>query len=162
MSQIRIERTIDAPRSEVWRHLADLGSHSTWMKDAVEIRFLSQETEGLGTVMEVPTRVGPLRTTDIIEINEWTEGSSMSVQHSGLVSGEGSFNLSDGSPTILTWTETLTFPWWWGGRFGAAVAAPILKRIWRGNLDRFATLVESGARSRTSDEPEEAPGPDHD
>ena len=52
------------------------------------------------------------------------------------MTGRGRFTLSgtgDGG-TRFTWEERLRFPWWMAGPFGAVVAAPVLRIIWRRNL----------------------------
>lgn len=96
--------------------------------------------------MEVPTRVGPLRTRDVIEVIEWTEERSITVSHHGLVKGVGKFILEDADGhTTLTWNEELEFPWWLGGRLTAWLARPVLKRIWSGNLQRFSENVDETA-----------------
>jgi hypothetical protein len=88
--------------------------------------------------MRVPTRVGPFRTTDMMTVVEWEEGRSIAVEHLGAVSGLGRFEIrTSGHGTELTWSETLRFPWWLGGRLGAFLARPILRQVWRGNLERF-------------------------
>jgi carbon monoxide dehydrogenase subunit G len=137
--KIRIQEEIPAPRKEVWRALSDLGSHAAWMKDAEEIEFLGESRSGVGTRMRVPTGVGPLRTRDVMEITGWVEGESMSVSHRGVVRGTGQFRLEGQGPTVVIWEESLRFPWWLGGPITAMAARPILKRIWVGNLRRFAT-----------------------
>ena len=141
---IEISHPIDAPRTDVWSELSDLSSHAEWMKDAVSIEFLSDTTSGVGTRMLVPTRVGPLRTEDVIEVVGWEEGTSIAVDHRGLVTGTGEFRLEGDSPTIVVWRETLAFPWWLGGRITAALAGPVLRWIWAGNLRRFAERVVAG------------------
>jgi carbon monoxide dehydrogenase subunit G len=136
--------TIDIPASpdRVWAELADLESHHLWMADAGEIRFEDQQTSGIGTRMLVPTRVGPIRTTDLMTVTEWDEGRAIGVDHVGAVSGSGRFEVEPvGSGTRLTWSEQLRFPWWLGGVVGAWVAGPVLKRIWKGNLNRLAARV---------------------
>ncbi len=135
---IRVAKSISATRAVVWSELADLATHASWMKDAVEIEFLGEKQSGVGTTMRVPTRVGPFRTTDIIEVTGWVEGESISVDHKGLVSGSGRFSLAGDNPTLVIWDETLRFPWWLGGPIAAAFGRPILRAIWAGNLERFA------------------------
>ena len=118
------------------------------MADAVSIRFLSADRRGLGTSFACETRLGPLRTTDIMEITEWSPPSRMGVSHSGAVTGEGLFELHEAAPgasTRLVWTEDLRLPWWLGGPLGAVAARPLLRGVWKRNLARLAHRVESTA-----------------
>lgn len=163
-----METTVAAPPAEVWRRLADIGDHVTWMADAAEIRFTSDRRSGVGTVFECETRLGPLRTTDVMEVTEWRDAAAMGVRHTGLFTGTGRFALEpartgvtrDGAAgeaapapgasagagaTVLSWEEDLVFPWWLGGPVGAWAARPILRWVWRGNLRRFAALVTADA-----------------
>lgn len=144
MAQIRALRHIDAKSSVVWTELADLGSHAEWMKDATGIEFVSEQTRGVGTVMEVATKVGPLRTLDRIEVTKWVEGQSIEVVHRGLVRGEGALSVeTSGTGSLVSWVERLSFPWWLGGAITAWLAKPILAAIWRGNLGRLASRATS-------------------
>jgi hypothetical protein len=113
------------------------------MADAAAIRFTGDRRAGVGTTFECETRIGPLRTTDLMEVTEWRERRAMGVRHVGLFTGTGRFLLrrSPRGRTRLTWDEDLRFPWWLGGPVGAVVAAPVLRAVWRGNLRRLAALV---------------------
>ena len=138
-----METIVAAPPAEVWRRLADIDDHVTWMADAAAITFTGDRRTGVGTVFECETRLGPLRTTDVMEITEWREAAAMGVRHRGLFTGTGRFELSPAGEggTVLSWEEDLVFPWWLGGPLGAWVARPVLRAVWRGNLRRFAGLV---------------------
>ena len=139
---ISVSATVDATPGRVWGELADLASHSEWMKDAESIVFTSDQTRGVGTTMDVKTRVGPLRTIDVVEVTNWVEGQSIEIAHHGLVEGRGSLEvLPDQEASVVTWTEELTFPWWVGGGLTAMVAKPLLTRIWLANLDRLGLRV---------------------
>ncbi len=141
-----IEITIryEAPAAAVWSELADLASHSEWMADAGAIEFVDSKTEGLGTQMRVPTRIGPFQTTDIMTVVEWEEGRTVGVEHVGAVSGVGRFVVeASRSGSVLTWSERLRFPWWLGGPIGAWIAQPLLRHIWRGNLRRLGERLVS-------------------
>lgn len=143
MTAITLNLAIHASPEEVWAHLSDLSSHSNWMSDAGEIDFLSDERRGVGTIMRVPTRVGPLHTNDVMTVVEWEECHRITVEHEGAVAGRGSFEiLPIAEGTSLTWTESLSFPWWFGGSIGSRLAAPILRRIWHKNLGRLKETVE--------------------
>jgi uncharacterized protein YndB with AHSA1/START domain len=144
MAHIEISQHINASPDQVWTALADLASHSEWMRDARSIEFLTESRRGEGTRMEVETVVGPFRTTDIMEVVGWDEGRSIDVVHQGLVTGTGRLSISDvDGTTTLTWAETLTFPLWLGGGLTAWFARPVLRSIWKGNLRRFDQLVSS-------------------
>ncbi|QGG94620.1 SRPBCC family protein [Actinomarinicola tropica] len=145
MPSIRTSIRIPAPPARVWQELADISTHVEWMADAVAIRFTTDQQEGVGTTFECDTKVGPLRLVDVMEVTSWEDERRMGVRHVGLVTGTGEFTLTpagaDGGLTDLTWTESLVFPWYLGGPLGARVATPVLRRIWEGNLRRFARRI---------------------
>lgn len=138
MARIEVSRDLPVRHDLVWDALADLGSHAEWMKDAESLEFTSEQRRGVGTSMRVATRVGPFRTMDILSVTGWTEGESIDVEHTGLVTGTGTLAATrlNGS-TRVSWVENLTFPWWLGGGVTAVVAKPILTAIWKGNLERL-------------------------
>lgn len=136
MARIRVATTLEAPPERVWAELEDIGSHVTWMADAVAIRFLSDQRQGQGTRFECDTRVGPITLTDVMEITEWAPGRAMGVDHLGVVGGTGRFTLTPAGAgrTRFQWEEQLRFPRWMGGRLGASLGRPALAWIWRRNL----------------------------
>ncbi len=131
---------VDLPASieTVWDEAARLESHVEWMADAHAIGFLTEQRHGAGTRMEVETRIGPLRTRDVMEVVAWEPPRRIEVTHKGLFQGTGQFLLEpvDGG-TRFTWEERLRFPWFLGGPLGARIARPILAWVWRRNLRRF-------------------------
>lgn len=134
---------IAAPIAVVWREAADLPSHAEWMADAESIEFETDQRAGIGTVMRVETVVGPLRTTDRMEVTDWVEGESIGVEHSGLVTGRGHFRLSPvAGGTRFMWTEELSFPLYLGGPVTAFLAKPVLGFIWRRNLRGLKHRIE--------------------
>lgn len=140
---IEVSVFISAPPDEVWAEVEQVERHAEWMADAESIEFLSETNRGVGTKMKVLTRVGPLRTTDVMEFTAWDAPHRMAIHHQGLVTGEGAFTLepTDGA-TQFTWRETLTFPWYLGGPITAFFAAPVLRQIWKRNLGRLAARFE--------------------
>lgn len=136
MTLIRVETELAAGVDHVWEDVCDISSHVEWMHDAESIVFTSEQREGFGTTFDCLTKIGPIRLTDRMEITEWTEKEAIGVRHVGLVTGEGRFTLTatGDNRTRFVWTETLHFPWWLGGRIGSLFGKPILRRVWRRNL----------------------------
>ena len=145
MPGIRVSTVIDAPPSAVWRAIEDVGSHTEWMEDAVAIRFRGRQRSGVGTTFECDTRVGPFGLTDVMEITEWRPRRSMGVRHVGIVTGSGRFTLRRvrGGRTRFTWKESLSFPWYLGGPFGAVVGGEVLRVVWKRNLRNLRRVVET-------------------
>lgn len=146
MTRIVVTAEFDASPDEVWHAVEHVDTHVDWMADAEVIRFLTEQTVGVGTRFECVTKVGPIRLTDQMEITAWEPGRGMGVRHSGLVTGDGRFTITpigDGRRSRFSWEEELTFPWWLAGPVGSAIGGPVvLKRIWKGNLRRLKPLVE--------------------
>ena len=117
------------------------------MHDAVAIRFVSDQTRGVGTAFLCDTKVGPIRLTDKMEITEWVPGKAMGVKHVGIVTGTGVFTLeplNNGARTLFQWEEELVFPWFLGGPLGAFVGGKIvLRQIWKRNLRGLAALCKN-------------------
>lgn len=150
--RIKVTTTIEAPPSAVWDAVGDISSHVEWMADATAIRFTTRQTSGVGTTFDCDTAVGPFRLTDRMEVTEWEPRRVMGVRHHGLVGGDGRFTLKGirGGRTRFTWEERLDFPLWFGGPAGALVARPVLRRIWRSNLEGLKSRVESDGAPRTT------------
>ncbi len=139
MSRVRVSIDIAATPDIVWADVESLESHVEWMADAERIDFDGEQRSGVGTVMRVLTKVGPLRTVDVIRVTTWEVARSIGVRHEGLVTGTGEFRLEPISGgTRFLWTEELEMPWYLGGAVGAVAAKPILTAIWRRNLKRLA------------------------
>ena len=145
--RITVAVDIDRPPEEVWADLHHIDRHVDWMADAVAIEFTSEHRQGVGVTFDTTTRIGPLTTTDRMRVTEWDEGKVIGVRHEGAVAGEGRFVLqprAGGVGTHFQWTEELHLPWYFGGRLGELVAAPLLRAFWRRNLKRLQRRLESG------------------
>jgi len=140
-----VATVIERTPAEVWADVRDISSHVTWMQDAAEIRFVSDQHEGLGATFECDTKIGPLSLTDVMEITSWEDERRMGVRHVGLVEGTGEFTLSavGSRSTEFRWEEDLTFPWYFGGPVGAFCSRPVLRWVWNRNLTRLKVRIES-------------------
>jgi hypothetical protein len=146
MTRVRVEVEIDATPDQTWVHIADVTTHTEWMRDAQAIRLLGEQREGVGTRYECDTKIGPLTLTDVMEIIDWRPGVAMGVRHEGVVTGAGLFTLAPidlDRRTRFAWTEELRFPWWLAGTVGASIGGhTVLSSIWSGNLRELKRLVE--------------------
>ena len=146
MARVRCEIEIDALPDEVWAHVADIERHTDWMRDAHEIRMLTEQTSGVGTRYECDTKIGPLKLTDVMEIIDWRPAVALGVRHEGVVTGAGLFTLTPidlDRRTRFAWTEELRFPWWLAGPFGATVGGhTVLSAIWNRNLRDLKAQIE--------------------
>ena len=142
---INVSTTINTSIDEVWKEVSVLKNHTNWMKDAVNIEFLNEKTEGLGAEMKVLTKVGPIKLFDYMTVTEWIEKKSIGVDHVGIVTGKGKFTLIklEEEKTKFLWEETLKFPIYLAGPIGEFFGSPILKLIWRNNLKGLKELFES-------------------
>ncbi len=170
--KIHVGVHIAASPADVWYAIQDVESHTEWMRDAVAIRFLGHQRQGAGTRFVCDTKIGPFSLSDVMEITEWSPGQRMGVRHSGLVAGEGAFTLvkvesgedeggdretagqgdeQDASTTkdastahtYFQWEEKLRFPWRLGGPVTALAAWPVLRSMWKGNLQRLKAKIEN-------------------
>ncbi|MSZ98426.1 MAG: hypothetical protein F2583_05680, partial [Actinobacteria bacterium] len=79
MSHIIVKIEINASPERVWQIVEPIERHVDWMHDAVAIRFVSEQTRGVGTAFLCDTKVGPIKLTDKMEITQWVPGSAMGV-----------------------------------------------------------------------------------
>lgn len=142
MSVIEVQARYAVSLEQVWAELARVDRHVVWMSDAVTIEFTTPQREGIGTAFRCTTKVGPIITRDVMTITEWVEGTTMGVNHVGLIKGRGSFSLrGDQNATTLTWREQFSFPWWAAGPLGSLFAKPVLARLWAKNLQRLGAVL---------------------
>jgi hypothetical protein len=102
VGRITVSADFDAPPAAVWSVLEPVERHVDWMADAESIRFLDDQTRGVGTRFECVTVVGPIRLADVMEITEWQPERRMGVRHDGVVTGPAASrsnrSTADGGP----------------------------------------------------------------
>ncbi len=144
--EVRTSAIIACPRARVWKVLTDVQRQPEWMRDALSVEILTAGPLRVGSRMRVPTRIGFLRTTDLMEVTAFEPPERWRVVHQGLVTGEGTFTLHeiDGDrSTRVEWDERLAAPLGAIGRFGMTLFRPILRRQFEADLDRLRRLCES-------------------
>jgi Polyketide cyclase / dehydrase and lipid transport len=138
---LRVQVTAAAPVECVFEVLTDWPRHSEWMP------FTRAEGgQGVGAALTGWTGLGPVGFADTMVITEWVPGGRVAVRHTGrLVRGDAWFVmeplLSGGSRIV--WAEHLELPFGALGRFGWALAGPVLHCFMRVGLRRLARLAET-------------------
>lgn len=145
MAHIEVGIDLDASPQQVWKIVEPVERHVDWMADAVAIRFVNEQTRGVGTAFLCDTKVGPIKLTDRMEITEWVPEKVMGVRHVGVVTGTGQFTLApldSGARTRFVWAEELKFPWWLGGPIGEIIGGKLVMGfIWKRNLRELKKIV---------------------
>jgi hypothetical protein len=140
---LAISLSIPAPRTEVWKSIADWPSQGEWMLQT-KVWVTSERTTGVGTSIAAFT--GPLYKfyprfkspglLDLMTVTRWEEPARCDVSHHGkILKGSGSFILTEESAnsTRFDWSETIEAP-----RALFLLAAPFLYVGVRISLARFA------------------------
>ena len=66
--RIKVSTIINQPLEIVWDEVKIMENHVNWMQDAANIDFLSENTSGIDTKMNVLTKVGPITLLSLIHI----------------------------------------------------------------------------------------------
>ncbi len=133
---------IDAPIERVWSVLADVEGQPRWMREMTEVQLLDGGPLGVGTRAQATVSILGMTTTDPVTITAFEAPTRFAIRHEGDFTGHGEMTLEpgpDGSTTIVRWDETLVapvMPYAW-----AVAAAPVLGRLFQGDLERLRDLV---------------------
>ena len=161
MARVEERVHIHRPTEQVWQLLVRWEDQPAWMQDAQSVTVTSDQREGVGTVIHVPTNIAlGLVVPDEMRVTEWVEGEKSAVLHTGpIIKGHGAFELT---PTRLAdGRQGSLFPWWEQidallGRLGDVsarnVAVPYVSHIFRRSLRALKQVAE--------DEIPEQPVPD--
>lgn len=142
---MRVQAFGDLPASpeRVWLSIERWEEQSQWIRDAVWVRLLTPEREGVGARIEVLNRVlhVPLF-TEQLEVVGWEPPRTIVMAHRSFVRGTGIWSLEpvDGS-TRFTWTEELSLPIPVLGELALLVYRPFLRRLMRGSLANLQRLI---------------------
>lgn len=141
--RLREQIHIDAPAVAVWAALADWERQAAWMPDVAWMRLVSRERE-LGARLQVRTRIfGVPAVTDLLVVTGWRPPERMEIEHRGLVTGRGVWDLSvEGDGTRFTWTEEMSMPPPWLGELAMRVYAPFQALMLRRSLSNLKREVE--------------------
>jgi uncharacterized protein YndB with AHSA1/START domain len=145
---VHITTTVALSRTpaQVWPFLVDWERLPRWMGEMRDVRITSARREGVGVEAIATVRIAGISTRDRIRVTRWEPPNVLEIAHLGWVKGTGQLQLSpvrNGSG--LEWCETLLPPWGALGRLGMRAILPLMRRVFRRDLERLKRLVEEHA-----------------
>jgi hypothetical protein len=149
MARIELRTFIRAPEDHVWQVITDLSGQVRWMEDIHKLEIASEVKSGVGTVMNVTTKLFGLPVVrDVMEVVTWERPRKLEVIHKGQLTGSGAFRLQPApGGTIFLWEEQFDPPLGPLGELAvSAFIAPHLRRVWGRSMDNVRRLAEAGAK----------------
>lgn len=128
----------------VWAAAIRWEDQPRWMQDAVWVRVISSEREGVGTRIRVKNRVLHVPVfAEELEVTTWDPPRSLQMAHRSFVRGVGTWELEpQDHGTRFTWTEDLSLPVPLLGEPALLAYRPFLRRLMRRGLERCQSLVD--------------------
>ncbi len=142
--RVQASASFAADRERVWSTATRWEDQPRWMQDAVWVRVLSCQREGVGARIRVMNRVlhVPLFAEEL-EVVGWRPPERLEMAHRSFVRGVGSWELETGSAgTRFTWTEDLSLPVPLLGELALLIYRPFLRRLMRRGLSKLQLLVD--------------------
>lgn len=143
---IRTRVVVDAPIDATWALLVDLERQPEWMTDMKSIEVLTPGPLRIGSRATARIRIFGVAVADPVEVVELAPPHRYGIRHDGLFRGHGLITLDTvdgGRRTLVEWSEALVPPVL--PNLGSIIQAPILRRIFQADLERFRALAEAGA-----------------
>ena len=161
--RLELRRHVFAPPSVVWDVLTDWERQAAWMQDALSVRVVGAQREGVGVRIVCPTDLFGVIVEDRMVVTGWEPPVRLAVRHVGrVITGDAAFILEP-TPvgTLVVWEEDVDPPLGVLGELGARIVVrPYARRLFERGLDAFAALCE-GDQNRpfvpTADGPDRAP-----
>jgi uncharacterized protein YndB with AHSA1/START domain len=147
MRNLKVERTLAAPRSSVWAVLADYPNIVDWNEGVKSSYAIGDATEGVGAQRQVDLelRGAAMRET----VTEWVPEERMvievdKIEKQPVKQATMTFTLSDGgetTPFTMSYDYELM-----GGRL-AVIYAPLLARLFNKGFNGFIDNLEPAAQA---------------
>jgi hypothetical protein len=128
--------------------LLDWERQAAWMRDADRVTVVSARREGLGTRIDVRTRVLDVPVfTERLEVIEWEPPRRLVMAHRSFIGGRGEWALEPaGDGCRFRWTEDLSLPVPLLGGLALLVYRPIMRWLMRGATADLRAYLEGRRR----------------
>ena len=151
MRNVKVERTVAAPRSSVWAVLADYPNIADWNEGVTNSYAIGDATEGVGAVRQTelaPTGAMRMRET----VSEWVPEETMviaidNIEKMPVTQAQQTFTLSDdGEATRFT----MSYDYQPKGGPLAFILGPILDRQMNKGFNGFIDSLEPAAQAQAT------------
>ena len=151
MRNVKVERTVAAPRSSVWAVLADYPNIADWNEGVTNSYAIGDATEGVGAVRQTelaPTGAMRMRET----VSEWVPEETMviaidNIEKMPVTQAQQTFTLSDdGEATRFT----MSYDYQPKGGPLAFILGPILDRQMNKGFNGFIDSLEQAAQAQAT------------
>ncbi len=149
MRNVKLERTLAAPRSSVWAVLADYPNIADWNDGVKKSYAIGDATEGVGAQRQTElVPMGAMRET----VAEWVPEERMviaidKVEKMPVKQARMTFTLSGGDETTLF---TMSYDYEPKGGPLAVILGPVLDRQMNKGFNGFIDLLEPAAQARAA------------
>jgi hypothetical protein len=157
VATIELRTFIRASEEDIWAVISDLSGQQRWMEDISSLEVVSDVKSGVGTILNVTSKVFGLPVVkDVMGVVVWEEPRRLEVVHRGQFTGEAAFRLQPApGGTIFIWREEFKPPLGPLGELAAAlVVSPHLRRVWARSMDNVRDLAERLRQERESATPQ--------
>jgi hypothetical protein len=137
---------LPASPDRAWAILLVWEGQAAWMRDADRVEVVSPMREGVGTTVEVKTRVlGVPLFTERLEVIAWDRPRELRMAHRSFIRGVGTWSL-EAVPggTRFRWQEDLSLPVPLLGELALVVYRPFMHHLMRGAMRDLRTTVAAG------------------
>jgi hypothetical protein len=143
--RVRASAVFAAEPERVWAAAVRWEDQPRWMQDAVWVRVVSPDREGVGTRIRVKNRVLHIPMfAEELEVMTWDPPRRLEMAHRSFVRGIGTWELQPhGGGSWFRWTEDLSLPVPLLGELALLVYRPFLRQLMRRGLERLQRLVDA-------------------
>jgi len=150
MRNVKVERTVAAPRSSVWAVLADYPNIGDWNDGVKNSYAIGDATEGVGAQRQVDLALKGMRNRETV--TEWVPEERMviaidRIEKQPVKQATMTFTLSDGGETT---PYTMSYDYELKGGPLAYIYGPLLARLFKKGFNGFIDNLEPTAQARAA------------
>jgi hypothetical protein len=143
--QVEASAVLPVGPERAWAFALRWEDQPRWIRDAVWVRVVTPERDGVGARIEVRNRVLHVSLfTEQLEVTAWDPPRRVEMRHLGFVRGVGTWWFEpDVTGTRFTWTEELSLPIPFLGEVALWVYRPFMRRLMRSGLANLQRLLDA-------------------